>query len=150
MKLKKFSFLKSDLKTFKFWFGYGSPFFLLLTLFVSYTYTDSRVFYGYIILSQLWWWESLYTTCSRCPNYGTSNCGLQGLMVEKLVPFNRSKLTIRRITQHKIFDIVYMVLSVVICWKYVTSGLFATIWMLGALKISLQPKKFHGLLYQTK
>ena len=147
---QKFSILKNDFKQFKFWFGFGSPIFLLMTLIVSYQYSQNEEFYGYIILSQLWWWESLYTTCRRCPNYGTSNCGIQGLMVQKLVPFTSNKLTKYRITQHKFFDLIYMGISVFICWNFLLTGIIAIIWVLGVLKISFYPNKFHGLQFQLK
>lgn len=147
---QKYSFLKSDFKQFKYWFGFGSPVFLLLTLFVSYQYTQTEVFFTYIIVSQLWWWESLYTTCRRCPNYGTTNCGIQGLIVKQLIPFTPKKLSKYRITQHKYFDLIYMSISVFICWKFTLTGIIASIWVIGVLKISFYPNKFHGLQFQLK
>ena len=146
----KFSFLKSDFKQFKFWFGFGSPLFLLMTLIVSYFNQYSEVFFGYILLSQVWWWESLYTTCRRCPNYGTSNCGIQGLMAQKLVPFTNVKLTKFRITQHKLFDLIYMGISLLICWNFLLTGIIASIWVIGVIKISFYPNRFHGLQFQLK
>jgi hypothetical protein len=148
--LQKFSFFKSDFKQFKFWFGFGSPVFLLMTLTISYLSSPMDVFYGYIIISQLWWWESLYTTCRRCPNYGTTNCGIQGLMVKHLVPFSSKKLSRYRISQHKFFDLFYMGISVLICWNFLITGIIASIWVIGVLKISFYPNKFHGLQFQLK
>jgi len=144
------SLLKNDLKTFKFWFGYGSPIFLLLTLVISFFYENSVVFWGYVIISQLWWWESLLTTCRRCPNYGTTNCGIQGVMTEKLLSFRADKLPLWRINTHLMIDICYVLLSVIISWKFFWSGALSSVWALGALYISFKPKRYHGLLFQTK
>ena len=142
--------LTSSKKSFYFWFGYGSPIFLLLTLCVSFFYSESIVFWGYCILSQIWWWETLLTTCSRCQHYGTTNCGIQGKMVSKLLPFKSSVLSWNRIQLHRVIDILYIVISVIICWKWQITGIIATVWGVGAFIISIFPKRFHGLQHKLK
>ena len=140
----------SGQRLFTLWFGWGLPLVLLGALVISFAESwllgaaASGVFLA-------WFYETGRTTCSRCAYHGTAKCGLPGLiaplLVEKKSP---ESLSPERIRSHLYLDLWVLAFL---------NGLYALqpwllpvplIWSIGVWRISLRPKRHHGLLYRLR
>ena len=135
---------------FTLWFGLGLPPLLFGALGIAFAEAwwlgaaASGVFAA-------WFYESGRTTCSRCAYYGTAKCGLPGLIAPLLTPKQSpASLSPERIRSHRILDLWVLVLL---------NGLYSLepwwlaaplIWSIGVWRISLGPKRHHGLLYRLR
>jgi hypothetical protein len=98
-----------------------------------------------------WVWHSFATTCSRCHFYGTSKCGIPGMVV----PYFFKKRTLIgfplwRIKANMYSDFVLMIyLNAIFALRPVllpfTLGATVIVWL-----VIYRRNRFHGLLYLLK
>lgn len=142
--------LLSRQRVFTLWFGIGFPLILAGTFFIAFR-TD--VFFGIAVTAVVcaWFYETGRTTCSRCAYSGTAKCGLPGL-IAPLVTRRRSPATISaaRIRRHLHLDLCMLLfLNVVYCLEPWLLPIMV-IWSVGAWRIAVVPKRYHGLLYRLR
>lgn len=137
-------------RLFTLWFGWGLPPVLAGALAISFAESwqlgaaASAVFLA-------WFYETGRTTCSRCAYHGTAKCGLPGLIAPLLTQKKPAdSLSLERIRGHRNLDLWVLLFF---------NGLYALqpwalpvslAWSIGVWRISLGPKRHHGLLYQLR
>ena len=144
------AFKLSDIGSFKIWFGWGFPPILLGAVVIAF-FHDWGTGLATAAVLLLWFYEGGRTTCSRCAYYGTSKCGLPGL-IAPLLTERRSpaSLSLEKIRSHMHLD---MLVIFFINALYLLEPWFlplAMIWTIGAWRISFGPKRHHGLMVQLR
>lgn len=99
----------------------------------------------------LWFYDMGATTCSRCANYGTLHCGIQG----RLVPFlfkRRSMQTASRwrIRVHRMYDILMMCFAVAIYSQVLWLLPIMMLWSILGLIVVYGSGQHHGLLHKLR
>lgn len=144
------SFRDSTLGSFKIWFGWGFPPILLGAVAIAFVHGLGTGFATAAVLL-LWFYEGGRTTCSRCAYYGTSKCGLPGLIAPLLTERRTAaSLSLEKIRSHMHLD---MLVIFFINALYLLEPWFlplALAWTLGAWQISFEPKRHHGLMVQLR
>ncbi len=144
------SFRDSTLGSFKIWFGWGFPPILLGSVIIAFVHS-LWVGLGASFVLLLWFYEGGRTTCSRCAYYGTSKCGLPGLIAPLLTERrSAASLSLEKIRSHMHLD---MLVIFFINALYLLEPWFlplALAWTLGAWQISFGPKRHHGLMVQLR
>jgi hypothetical protein len=98
-----------------------------------------------------WVWHSFSTTCSRCQFYGTSKCGIPGLVVPYFFKKRSAAgLPLWRIWANYYSDIALMFyINAVYLWQPtflpITLGATAIVWF-----VIYRRKRFHGLMHLLK
>ena len=135
---------------FTLWFGLGLPPLLIGALAIAFA-ESWWLGAAASSVSLAWFYETGRTTCSRCAYHGTAKCGLPGLIAPLLTQKKATEsLSPERIRSHLYLDL-WMLLFF--------NGLYALqpwalpvslIWSIGVWRISLGPKRHHGLLYRLR
>lgn len=131
------------------WFGIGAPIFFGTALYLSFQFhMICGIATTCVYLFRVW--DSFETTCSRCSNYGSWNCGLPGKSVKWFFNRNFQKLSPNRIKRHRSLD--WIVTIYTLCFYIFSSawGILSIIWPIGAYFIVYRPRRYHGLLNQLK
>jgi hypothetical protein len=137
-------------KLFTLWFGWGLPPVLAGALAIAFAESwPLGVVASGVFLA--WFYETGRTTCSRCAYHGTAKCGLPGLIAPLLTPKKAPEtLSPEQIRSHLYLDLWILAFL---------NGLYALqpwalplslIWSIGVWRISLGPKRHHGLLYKLR
>lgn len=105
----------------------------------------------FLLVFSLWFYDMGVTTCSRCGNYGTNNCGLQA----RLVPLMFRRRSVKdvsplRVRLHLAFDLVMMVFGVGIYAQELRLLPIMVVWSLVGVFAVYGPGRHHGLLYVLK
>lgn len=135
---------------FTLWFGWGLPPVLAGALAISFAESwPLGVAASAVFLA--WFYETGRTTCSRCAYHGTAKCGLPGL----ITPLLTQKKSPESLSPERIRSHLHLDLWVLLFFN----GLYALqpwalpvslIWSVGVWRISLGPKRHHGLLYRLR
>jgi hypothetical protein len=141
-----------NLKFFTYWFGLGIPPFLIGTVVVAF---NKNVPFGVVtsIVVVAWIWDTLTTTCRRCSFYGTTKCGIPGMvtpmLLKKRSPFD---ISVRRVKLHYYADVAMIVYVNYVYWHVPMIFPIVLICSVIGWFVVFQPKRFHGLLFrlQTK
>ena len=140
----------ADIGSFKIWFGWGFPPILLGAVVIAFFHGWGTGLATTAVLL-LWFYEGGRTTCSRCAYYGTSKCGLPGLIAPLLTERrSAASLSLEKIRSHMHLDILVIFF---INALYLLEPWFlplAVIWTIGAWRISFGPKRHHGLMVQFR
>jgi hypothetical protein len=143
-------FLKSK-RFFTLYFGLGIPPALFGSVGVAYRLGLTA---GLVmsVITAAWLIETFVTTCSRCAFYGTTNCGLPGmvapLIVKKRSPFSITK---RRVQIHAALDVaMIMVVNIVYALALPAVWPVIAICSIGGWIAVFRRRRFHGLLFRLK
>jgi hypothetical protein len=140
----------AELGNFKLWFGWGFPPILLGALVITY-FHSVPIGLGASAVLLAWFYESGRTTCSRCAYYGTSKCGLPGLIAPFLTERkSAASLPLEQVRSHMRLD---MAVILFINALYAIEPWYlplALVWTVGAWRISLGPKRHHRLLARLR
>ena len=137
-------------RLFTLWFGIGFPLIVAGTLFIAF---GRHPLLGAAVLAVLlaWFYETGRTTCSRCAHFGTAHCGLPGL-IAPLLTRRRSPSTLSRarVRSHFYLDLWILVfLNGIYCLEPMLLPAMV-VWSLGAWRMALGPKRYHGLLHRLR
>lgn len=134
--------------SFYYWFGFGAPVFFGVALLCAFSASLlSGVLFMLVLVLRVW--DSFRTTCSRCGNYGKSNCGLPGLVVSKLYKFNFQPISPKRIRLHLLMDYFVIFVALYFLWNaFLWLFLISLIWPIGAWLVSFGPRQYHGLMHR--
>lgn len=139
------SFRDSTLGSFKIWFGWGFPPVLLGAVIIAFAHSI-WIGLGATTVMLLWFYEGGRTTCSRCAYYGTSKCGLPGLIAPLLTERrSAASLSLEKIQSHMHLDmiVIFFINALYLLQPWLLP--LAAMWTLGAWHISFGPKRHHGL-----
>jgi hypothetical protein len=114
---------------------------------------QSSVYLGIAFLSitGLWFYDMGATTCSRCANYGTLHCGIQGRVIPLL--FRRRSMktaSLWRIRMHRVYDILMMVFAIGIYSQVLWLLPIMILWSILGLMVVYGPGRHHGLLHTLR
>ena len=132
------------------WFGVGIPPFLFGTVYSAYLISLS---WGIItaVIIVFWIHQTFRTTCRRCQYYGTTKCGLPGIIApylyKKESPFS---ISLKRIKIHYYFDLALIIYVNIIYAHFPTIYPMVAIGSLVGYLIVFRNKRFHGLLWRLK
>lgn len=137
-------------RPFTVWFGWGLPPVLAGALAIAFAESGPLgVAASAVFLA--WFYETGRTTCSRCAYHGTAKCGLPGL----IAPLLTQKKSAESLSPERIRSHLYLDLWMLIFFN----GLYALqpwalpvslVWSIGVWRISLGPKRHHGLLVRLR
>lgn len=140
----------SGQKLFTYWFGFGLPLILIGALLIAFAYSP---YLGGAVLLTLgaWLFDTGRTTCSRCAYYGTAKCGLPGLIAPLLTEKKPANLISQaRVRSHLRVDLWILALFNAIYSLEPALLPVALLWSAGVWRISLGPKRYHGLLFRLR
>ena len=141
---------------FQLWFGIGVPTYALIALILAFLINR---WYG--VITGLWYvariLDTAGTTCTRCPNYATWNCGLPGKVVPLVVKRNKKAISQRRLKIHYYVDLFAFLYA----WfpysiyafrhnSFWSLPVFATLYLIGCWEIVFRRKRYHGLLFRLQ
>lgn len=136
-------------RLFKPWFGVGAPLYFGLGLVCAFKcHVALGVFTLALYLIGIA--NTACTTCVRCPNYGTGNCGLPGRFVATIFKRRTDRLPRWRIWLHHYADIMITVYVLILTATQPPLLVPALVWATVAWFLVLKPRRFHGLLYQIR
>ena len=140
----------SGQKLFTYWFGFGLPLILIGALLI--VFANSPYLGGAVLLTLLaWFYDTGRTTCSRCAYYGTAKCGLPGLIAPLLTEKKPANLISQaRVRSHLRVDLWILALLNGIYSLEPALLPVTLLWSAGVWRISLGPKRYHGLLYRLR
>ena len=144
------SFRDSTRGSFKIWFGWGFPPILLGAVILAFIHS---LWIGLCVsfVMLLWFYEGGRTTCSRCAYYGTSKCGLPGLIAPLLTERrSAASLSLEKILSHMHLDmlVIFFINALYLLEPWLLPVALA--WTLGAWRISFGPKRHHGLMLRLR
>ncbi len=135
---------------FTLWFGLGIPPFLIGTVVVAFRHS---IGFGIVtsFVVAVWLLETVFTTCRRCPFYGSAKCGIPSL-VTPLILRKASPLSISpgRIRLHLYADLAMILYVNLVYWLSASPVWFAVVLacsFVGWLVV-FRRKRFHGLLFR--
>lgn len=132
---------------FQIWFGFGAPLYFL-GLLAFYTHQPALCVFiicAYILRIA----DSFQKTCSRCPSYGSWQCGIPSKLVSVFLPKNNSSLSLKTIHQHMWVDFIFIGSAAFFYFLALGfKGLIVLVWPVGAYFIVYRNKRFHGLLWK--
>jgi hypothetical protein len=139
----------SSLKSFSLWFSFGVPVYLAGAVIIA---ALQNIFLGICVLAVFlaWIFKSAHTTCARCGFYGTTTCGLPGIVVPFITRKKTDALSTQAIRRHYFLDLFIMFFALSIYLFCLPLFPFACLWVIGAWGIVYGPKRFHGLLPRLK
>jgi len=139
----------SNRTLFRIWGSLAGPL-LLGGLWIAYQ-TNFWLGTTFLVCALLWFYDMGATTCSRCANYGSLHCGVQGRLVPLLFKRRSMKSANRwRIRMHRIYDILMIVFAVVIYSQVLWLLPIMVLWSILGLAVVYGPGRHHGLLHTLR
>lgn len=137
-------------KFFTTWFGFGIPPFLFGTVYLGYLISLTWGLITTAIIA-FWVYQNFRTTCRRCQYYGTTKCGLPGMIVpylyKKESPYS---ISLKRIKIHYYFDIAMLLYVNFIFAHFPLIYPLVGVGSIVGYLIVFRRKRFHGLLWRFK
>lgn len=139
----------SNKTLFRIWGSLAAPL-VLGCLWIAF---QTNVWLGVTFLScaLLWFYDMGATTCSRCANYGSLHCGIQGRLIPLLFRRRSMKTAKRwRIRMHGVYDILMMCFGIGLYSQVPWLLPVMILWSILGLIVVYGPGRHHGLLHKLR
>lgn len=136
---------------FTWYFGVGIPPALIGTVVAGYRISP-WVGVGVVVVMVAWSLELFRSSCSRCRFYGTTKCGLPGMIAPLIVkPKSRHTISLRHVRFNLSLDVAMIVfVNAVYAIGWPTVWPVIAVCTVGGWLTVFRRKRFHGLLYRLR